>query len=292
MLRVHQSLRLHLTEELNVTTLGGVETDLTVTNYQCSIRDVDGNMEFFEAYGMETITGHLSTLSLSSIKTLFPHLSHKSVQGLLRSGEVDILIGIAHPSWHPDRAEMAQGGGDMWMYRGKFGSCFGGRHPLVKESMKKSDTLFTVNHHIVCAPCSSELEIASHELQYCQDRVQLYHISKNPSSVHVYDPACSNVSANHSRLPLLMTFQTLASFLTSACEMFLTSASERFQTIASFLISAFEMFLTSASEKVLTIALFQTRAFMLTSLALVMFLITRWEQASNLQEEAWRVEVT
>ena len=56
--------------------------------------------------------------------------------------------------------------------------------------------MFTVNHNIVCAPCSSQLEIASHELQYCQDRVQLYHVSKNQLSVCVDDPSGSDVVAN------------------------------------------------------------------------------------------------
>ena len=96
--------------KLNGTTLGGVETDMTVMNYRCSIRDRNGNLEFFEAYGMEAITDHLSKIAPSCIRKFFPHL-----------------------------------------HRGKYGDCLGGTHPDLKESTRKSDSLFSVHHHIVCA---------------------------------------------------------------------------------------------------------------------------------------------
>lgn len=40
--------------------LDGIVSDIIVTEYRCSLRDVDGNLEIFEAYGMETITEQLS----------------------------------------------------------------------------------------------------------------------------------------------------------------------------------------------------------------------------------------
>ena len=66
-------------EDLNVTTLGNVVTDIEVVAYQCSLRDVNGNVEVFEAFGMESITGALTKISESHIQGLFPHLPRKSI---------------------------------------------------------------------------------------------------------------------------------------------------------------------------------------------------------------------
>ena len=48
---------------LSVVTLTGKETDyLKVIKYNCSIRDNNGKMVFFKAYGLENITGVLSSI--------------------------------------------------------------------------------------------------------------------------------------------------------------------------------------------------------------------------------------
>ena len=161
-------------EHLNVTTLGGVTTDLTVMRYECSLRDVDGKLETFEAYGMETITGCLSKVNASTIKTLFPHLSQREIDVLQRGDDVDVLIGMAHASWHPERVERARGGGDFWIYRGKFGSCLGGRYPGISEGTSKSSDLFHVNHSYHVAASCRENQLASHELEFCPQRVASY----------------------------------------------------------------------------------------------------------------------
>ena len=163
-------------EELSVTTLGGVVTDITVIAYKCALRDVDGNVEYFEAFGMETLTGNLSQISPACIKKMFPNLSDKFIKKLLRGNRVDVLIGLSKASWHPERQEMARGGGDFWLYRGKFGHCVGGSHPAVEERTKKSDKLFHVNHkYKIAEDCSGQQE--SHELEFCPKRIGLYHCS-------------------------------------------------------------------------------------------------------------------
>ena len=164
-------------DELFVTTLGGVTTDLTVMTYQCCLRDVDGNLVYFEAYGMNTITNAISKIGVPRIKKMFPNLCDKDVQMLRRGDWVDVLIGVSHPSWHPERVEQARGGGDMWMYRGKFGTCLGGRYPGIEEGTKKSSDLFHVNHsyHIQteCHPAHRQ----PHELEFCETRVESYYQS-------------------------------------------------------------------------------------------------------------------
>ena len=108
------------------------------------------------------------------IQELFPRLDDKTIQSLLRTNNVDLLIGAKHPSWHPDKAEPAVGDkGDLWLYRGRFGVCIGGRHPTINEKTQRSDSLFHVNHtyHIKIRSPNS---VASHELEFCLDRVALY----------------------------------------------------------------------------------------------------------------------
>ena len=83
---------------LCVTTLAGVVTDYTVIKYKCCIRDANNELYYFEAYGLECVTGALSTLDSSSIKRLFPNLSEKTIQSLQWKGDVDYLIGAEHPS--------------------------------------------------------------------------------------------------------------------------------------------------------------------------------------------------
>ena len=168
-------------EMLSVTTLGGVETDhYKVILYTCRLMSVDGKVYQFEAYGLESITGTLSMLRQEVIQELFPQLDIKTIQSLLRNADVDVLIGAKHPSWHPERVEPAVGeDGDLWLYNGRFGVCIGGRHPMIKETTRKSDSLFHVNHmyHVnVHSPNS----ITSHELEFCPDRVNQY---KDPNKI-------------------------------------------------------------------------------------------------------------
>ena len=160
-------------EKLSVTTLGGVVTDYkTVTKYDCAILDENGNAESFEAYGIESITGKVSRIDSGVLKRLFPHLSDRVHSSLLRSGDVDILIGISHPSWHPERAEKAQGTGDLWIFRGRFGACVGGRHSDIVEGTQICDSLFAVNHAFFVQSSFTEGK-PSHNLEFCSSRVQL-----------------------------------------------------------------------------------------------------------------------
>ena len=89
-------------EKLSVTTLGGVVTEYkSVTRYRCSLIDQNGHAVSFDAYGMESITGSVSQVDGSVLRRLFPHVSDRVLRSLQRADDVDILIGISHPSWHP-----------------------------------------------------------------------------------------------------------------------------------------------------------------------------------------------
>ena len=85
---------------------------------------------------------------------------------------MDFLIGMGHPSWHPKRIERSLQGGDIWLYRGSFGSCIGGRHPDVIEETSRSDQYFTVNfvYHARVSP----IDTVPHSLEYCPKRTVNY----------------------------------------------------------------------------------------------------------------------
>ena len=132
---------------LSVTTLGGTVTEYkTVTTYTCSIRDINGQIHSFEAYGLDSITGSITKINSQILHKLFPRLSWERINDMTRSNVVDFLIGILHPSWHPEKTVRASGGGDCWLFEGLFGSCVGGRHPKITERTLKSEEVFHVNH--------------------------------------------------------------------------------------------------------------------------------------------------
>ena len=128
---------------LGVTTLSGEKKEYDGKLYTCYIRDTDGQLHEFQAYGLEVITGPLSRIDMHRVEKLFPNMSKSQLMDLNRPNQVDILIGMDHASWHPQRVEKAVDvEGDLWIYRGMFGSCLGGRHPLVREASRRSDSLF------------------------------------------------------------------------------------------------------------------------------------------------------
>jgi hypothetical protein len=145
-----------------------------VIKYNCSIRDGNGKLVEFKAYGLEDITGALSSIAADVIKRMFPMITDEIINSVKRGTlVVDYLIGSPHPSWHPEKKERAEGGGDMWLYQCRFGVCLGGRHPLVKEETKKSDSIFHVNH-VYHSSTVVQNHLSCHALEFCEDRIGKY----------------------------------------------------------------------------------------------------------------------
>ena len=190
-------------ETLCVTTLGGVVTDYhKVISYKCSLRTVDGDWLEFEAYGMECITGALMKIHENTIRKLFPRLDRRTVECLKRGSNVDMLIGMKHPSWFPERAERATGGGDFWLYRGMFGVCVGGTHGLINEETKKSDSLFVVNHTYHIDVVSHPATLTNHHLEFCEQRSIDYFKPTLPA-VPVTKPDSSAITPAQEALPTI-----------------------------------------------------------------------------------------
>ena len=160
-------------ETLSVTTLGGVVTEYKkVISYQCTLRDENGHLHTFKAYGMDSITGDVSRVDPQKLKQLFPHTPASTLKRLERGSQVDVLIGYGHPSWHPVKSEKAPGGGDLWIHKSIFGECVGGSHPDLRENTRRNKNLFHVNH-VYCGLTQSQLLPSSHELEFCPRRIQM-----------------------------------------------------------------------------------------------------------------------
>ena len=186
-------------ERLCVTTLTGTVTDYTVTTYSCHIRDENNELYEFEAYGLESITGALSTVDNKVVKRLFPNFSDKFINSLKRAPTVDYLIGMKHPSWHPKQVERSNNGGDIWLYESKFGSCIGGSHPDIKEETRKSDQCFNVN--FVYHADVKAVDSVPHALEFCPKRISPYvHKAGFCESLSVGKPVCNPFVAENNQI--------------------------------------------------------------------------------------------
>ena len=158
-------------KKLRVKTLRNVVTDYTVTSYACSMKIRNGKEHTFEAFGMESITGLVSRIGINMIRSLFPNISRNLAKKLTRVGQVDVLIGTQHSSWHPEQAERAKGGGDLWIWRGLFGSCIRGSHPAIDDSTHVSEALFAEVVETYFIQDQPHDEGHNHYLEYCPSRI-------------------------------------------------------------------------------------------------------------------------
>ena len=107
--------------------------------------DLDGNIEEFEAQGLDEITGpNACPLSAGQIRDLFPRLIR--CKDLIGPDIVYYLIGIGKASWQPDKVMRADLGGDLWLYKNRFGRCLRGYHPwIVGEQLKATQVYYLIN---------------------------------------------------------------------------------------------------------------------------------------------------
>ena len=190
---------------MSVVTLAGKESNyLRVIRYNCSIRDKHGKLWNLKAYGLENITGAMSSINAAVIKRIFPRISDEMIQTVKRETVVvDFLIGSQHPSWHPKMKEQAECGGDMWLYECRYGACLGGRHPFVKEETKKSDSIFHVNH-VYHVSSVVQNHCSSHAFEFCEDRLR-----KQSDNVQIVElPPESSVDVPNDRVGGVMSCES------------------------------------------------------------------------------------
>ena len=78
---------------LSVSTLGNVTTEyLTVTEYDCLLRDELGEIMSFKAYGLERVTGQVTQMPVNQLQKLFPGVPLATLKQMLRAAEKDTLV--------------------------------------------------------------------------------------------------------------------------------------------------------------------------------------------------------
>ena len=154
--------------KLKVSTLGGNVVEKASTLYDCHIRDEAGVLHSFTAYGLEKVVGEIeNSLNMDMLRELFPSLSEPELMKLIRMKNVDFLMGLSHPSWHPEKAERARTvEGDLWVFRSRFGTCVAGSHPDLKD---KRDVIGSV-HSVLHVYKAEVLESEIHDFEFCPKR--------------------------------------------------------------------------------------------------------------------------
>ena len=124
---------------INVETLGGwIETRRTKL-YDCMVRDKDGRIERFEAYGVDKVTSTFAPIPREKIDLWFPSLSENEKAELAaRPVEADFLIGNRLASWQPDKAEKGRGEKDLFVLRSRFGITIGGSYGQGSERQEQN----------------------------------------------------------------------------------------------------------------------------------------------------------
>ena len=126
---------------LSLRTLGGKTELKNLKQFICKLKDVNGRIQSFDAFGIETVLGAISGIDPSIVEEIFPSLRTapaNRTQDACRPEKVDFLIGNNYPSWQPMRGQRAEGGGDCWLMHNVFGSCVGGVHPRLTEYSERS----------------------------------------------------------------------------------------------------------------------------------------------------------
>ena len=140
---------------LEVTTIGNVETTVPTSVYDVPLKTTEGEIVVIEAYGMSEITGEVTKFNLNTVAKLFPKFDPLSLQR--EASTVDILVGSDNFGLHPKK-ELASSGGNLSIMSGKLGVCIQGTHQELVEGTKKSTSCVRIihgstarSHTMVCA---------------------------------------------------------------------------------------------------------------------------------------------
>ena len=86
------------TVNLNITKAGGEEEEIKSCRYNVILKDVEGFLVSITVYGITRISSVIAPLKLNE-EEVFDNSDYKDINR--QSGEVDILIGLDYPSFHP-----------------------------------------------------------------------------------------------------------------------------------------------------------------------------------------------
>ena len=130
---------------LEVTTMGNIETIYKTQEYEISVRTQSGKIRKITAFGMDRITGPVSTLDEDVLKRLFPNYDVPLLQR--KSTSVDILLGSNYFGLHP-KNEVTSSGDNLSIMQGELGVCLQGSHPEICEGTKVDSNMVKLLHQV------------------------------------------------------------------------------------------------------------------------------------------------
>ena len=104
---------------LKLTTVHGELKEIDSCLYCVPLQDSDGNIHHIWAYGIDKITGDISSPSDVDLQEFFPQSDVQKIT--LPSGSVDLLVGINYPNLFPVQIASK---GNLALYKSMFGSGF------------------------------------------------------------------------------------------------------------------------------------------------------------------------
>ena len=124
--------------KLDITTLGGTETNVPSLIYEIEFLTSDGSAVLVQAYGMEALTGPVSKFDTTVVQKLFSQLDVSILQ--MTSSDIDPLVGIDNLGIHPEEV-VYTAGTNLKIKRSPFGSVLMGSHPELKMEPIKSSLI-------------------------------------------------------------------------------------------------------------------------------------------------------
>ena len=116
---------------LTIIKVGGEREDIRSYLYEVPLKDADGHIVHFCAYGIKKISTEIEKIDVGIVKHLFVDINENILER--PGGEVDMLIGFEYAGFHPIRMQAAD---HLLLMKNRFGWCLGGSHEKIEEKVK------------------------------------------------------------------------------------------------------------------------------------------------------------
>ena len=119
--------------ELEICTVGGVETKLKSEKFQLILFDKGGREIQVEVLGIDRISTDIESVNIDGVRGLFQKSGAAEVDRP-DSGPVDLLIGFSYAAYHPVKVES---NGHLLLMENMFGHLIAGSHPEMSEGTRR-----------------------------------------------------------------------------------------------------------------------------------------------------------
>ena len=119
--------------ELEICTVGGVETKFKSEKFQLILFDKDGREIQVEVLGIDRISTDIESVNIEGIRGLF-QMSGAANVDRPDAGPVDLLMGFSYAAYHPVKVES---NGHLLLMENMFGHLIAGSHPDISEGTRR-----------------------------------------------------------------------------------------------------------------------------------------------------------